>query len=160
MAPPPVRRFNPWPLGLLAFFVFIILATAAFVVMSRSHKVDLVSADYYEQEVKYQDQIERVRRTSALREPVGIVLDEATQELRIQMPSSHAGRQPRGSVALYRPAGAELDRQFPLAIDGQGSQVLDVKGMATGLWRVRVTWKLEQEEFFGETNIVVGRRKS
>jgi hypothetical protein len=160
MTQPPPKRFNPWPFAILGFFAFLLIATAAFVRMSQSHKVDLVSPDYYEQEVKFQDQIDRLNRTAGLGSELGIALDDATQVLRIQLPRPHGGRSPSGSVALYRPAEAELDRRFPLQTDALGVQSMDLTGIASGLWRVRVSWKVEQEEFFGETNIVVRPRKS
>lgn len=152
------RGRNPWPIGIAAFFILILAFTLGFVLFSRSQRVDLVSADYYEQEMRYQAQIDREHRTGRLLEPMGIALDREGHRLNIALPRAHAGRITRGSIALYRPSDAALDRTAPLKVDERGCQTLETDGWAPGLWRVRVSWSLEREEFYGETNIVVGRK--
>lgn len=156
MTSAPAKRLNPWPIALIAFFALFIASIIAFIVFSTFHRVDLVTPDYYEQEIRYQAQLDRLDRTAALAEGASIALDPATQHLRIQLPPTHAASQPRGSVAFYRPSAAHLDRRFPLLLDPAGTQVLDLGGFAHGLWRVRVAWQVGAQEFFREEKIQVG----
>jgi len=44
---------NLWPLGILLAFGLFFAGTIGLVVMACSHKMDLVSADYYEREIKF-----------------------------------------------------------------------------------------------------------
>lgn len=158
MPTPPPKRFNPWPVGIIAFFVFFVACVIGFVVFSAFQRTDLVAADYYEQEVRFQEQINRVHRTAAWQGEIAIVIDPPLQHLRIALPAAHAARQPTGTVAFYRPSEAGLDRRFPLLVDQAGQQVLDVGGFASGLWRVRVTWAVGNEEFYREADVVLGQR--
>lgn len=150
-------RFNPWPVGLTLFFIAFISVTIAFVVMSTRQRTDLVTPDYYERDLLYQEQIDREQRTRAAQLQVGITHDPATGRLRIALPAAHAVAQPRGTIHLYRPAAAELDREFELEVDGQGQQVLDAGNLAAGLWRVRVRWAIGELEFEADERLVIER---
>ena len=48
---------NLWPLGIILTLAAFITGTVGLVVMACSQRVDLVSPDYYERELKYQGQI-------------------------------------------------------------------------------------------------------
>ena len=45
-------RFNPWPVTIIVFFSVAICAAVGFVIFCTRQKVDLVAADYYDQEVR------------------------------------------------------------------------------------------------------------
>jgi nitrogen fixation protein FixH len=142
------RRFNPWPYGIIAVFAIFIPATAVLVVMASSHRMELVSGDYYEQEIAFQRQLERVNRTRALGDKARVTLAAAEKQLLVALPSEHAGHLSAGRIQLYRPSAAGLDRRLPLELDAQGRQTVDLNSLPPGLWKVRVQWKVGTEEFF------------
>ncbi len=51
-----------WPGG---FFILFGGYIAGFIVFASRQKMDLVRNDYYDQEIRYQQQIDRVQRTAA-----------------------------------------------------------------------------------------------
>ena len=154
------KRFNPWPFAVVGFFVLFTTFTVGLVAFSTWHRVDLVTPDYYEQEMRFQEQINRVHRTATLHKDVSIQLEEPTQHLLIILPAANAAQPLKGSVAFYRPSQAVLDRRFPLLLDSTGRQELDMSGFEAGLWRVCVNWTAGQEEFYRDENIVVGHRQT
>ena len=54
---------NLWPTAIIVFCSLFVAGTAGLVVMACSQKEDLVSADYYEKELKFQGQIDGAERT-------------------------------------------------------------------------------------------------
>ena len=66
-ANPPSR--DPCPIAIGTFFLFFFASLLVFVVYATRQKDDLVRADYYEQEMRFQEQVDRVDRTQKLREP-------------------------------------------------------------------------------------------
>ena len=68
---------NLWPLGIIATFVVFIIGTASLIVMACSQRTDLVSADYYEKELKFQGQIDRVERTRRAASQASVAYDPA-----------------------------------------------------------------------------------
>ena len=69
----PQPRIEPWPIGIAGFFVVLIAALATWAVVAQRNREELVSADYYEQEVAYQQQINRLRRSADSGVVIGFV---------------------------------------------------------------------------------------
>ncbi len=146
-----------WPWGITLAFVLFALGIATMVVIACSHKVDLVRPDYYDEEIRYQAQLDRLNRTARLNELVKITYDDANRRLTISLPPAHAGPDTAGRIELYRPSATNLDRQLNLALDANGVQTVDVATLIPGLWKVRVHWTVQQEEFFADQSIIVKR---
>jgi hypothetical protein len=145
---------NLWPLGIIMTFVIFISGTVGLVVMACHHSVDLVSANYYEQEIKYQSRIDS--QTRAQRLGASVVYDAADRHLVISLPASQATKNATGRIQLYRPSAAELDQEFKLEPAANGSQILDAAGWLRGLWKIRVSWNVEGQDYFLDQQILIG----
>jgi hypothetical protein len=149
------KTFNPWPYGIVAVFVIFIATFAAVVAYISQHNMDLVSSDYYEQEIRYQGRLEELNRTAELRAGTQIAFDAATQRLRVSLPSVHAAKDLHGRLQLYRPSAAGLDREFKLAPDAAGNQDFDAKGLVPGNWKARLHWNAGGKNYFVEESLLV-----
>jgi len=151
---PPPR--NPWPWGIVIFFVILLVALMGVVVISIRHRDNLVSENYYEQELKYQTQIDSAARTKD--SGASVELDAHKNLLKVTLPVGQMAQPVSGNIELYRPSAPEMDRQFPLAPQTDGTQNLDVSKLAPGLWVVRVRWQARGEAYFLEQKITVAER--
>jgi hypothetical protein len=142
------RRFNPWPYAILGFFGVAIVGAVIWVGFCISHGTDLVAADYYEQEVEYQTQLDRIERAENLFGDASVSYDARDNFIRIQLPREHVVPALRGVIHLYRPSRAELDQTRRLDVAATGEQRLDTRELLPGLWEVRVLWTFKGEEFF------------
>ncbi len=149
---------NPWPWAIILTFVVFISGTVGLVVMACSQKVDLVSANYYEQELKFQGQLERMKRTAQLGAQAAVSYDAAQKRITIALPPEQARHELRGQIQLYRPAQANLDRQLTLQPDAGGVQSLDASALKPGLWKIRVSWTVGQQDYFIDQKIVIPRK--
>jgi hypothetical protein len=122
---------------------------ASFVTFTLRHPTDLVSKDYYKQEVDYQSHMDNARRADADPGSASLHLDAATRVCEIEFPAAGV----EGNVTLYRPADAALDRTVPIALDINRRQQIDLASLAPGLWRVRLQWTRGAEEYFKEKAI-------
>jgi len=145
--------WNPWPYALIAYFAVFISAVVAFTAWSLHQKMDLVGADYYDQDIRYQSQIDRIARTAAVSPEVQV--EYLQGQVVLQLPREQAVRGISGTVQLYRPSNAGMDRTVPLAVDPSGTQRIEAKNLIPGLWRIRMGWKVGNEEFFRDTTVVV-----
>jgi nitrogen fixation protein FixH len=155
-ASPALAARNPWPIAIGAFFAVAITAIISFIVFASRHKMELVRPDYYEEELGFQKQMERVSRTRAFAGDASITRDDRSQTILIRLPVIPGQAAGTGQVHLYRPSDARLDRRMPLATDPVGRQVVDTRGLANGLWKLRVTWKAGPEEYFLEHPVLLG----
>lgn len=141
-------NWNPWPLGIIAFFVTAIVGCVSFVVFCSLHPTDLVAADYYEQEVRYQGQMERIQNTRTFGPMSSIRYDATLRQIIIDIPPHHVAAAATGQVHLYRPSDAALDHRLPLNLDERGTQRVNGKELRPGLWNVKVLWKVGDTEYF------------
>lgn len=146
---------NLWPLGIVAAFAVFIPATAGLIVLALLHKEELVRPDYYEQEIRYQGQMERLERARGLGGRASVVYDSARGQITIALPAEHALGKAQGRIHLYRPSAAGLDHQFELAPNASGVQTLEAKDLRPGLWKVRVSWSVAAQEYLIDEKIVV-----
>jgi hypothetical protein len=146
---------NPWPGGIVIAFVLFVLGTTGLIVLACTHQTELVRPDYYEQELRYQGQLERVNRTKSLGDQVSVAYDAPRGEVRIHIPADHARRAAQGQLHLYRPSAAGLDRRIDFRPDTNGVQTVDAAALRPGLWRVRVTWTAAGEEYFTDQGVVI-----
>lgn len=160
--PSPGRRrpWNPWPASLIAFFALAIAGFAAFIVFCHLHPTDLVAADYYEQELRYQAQLEQLQRTRQLQAPDLVRYDPVAHAITLQIPLPAAAAPPTGDIHLYRPSAAGLDRQLKLDVDGRGRQSIDATSLPPGLWRVKVRWSAGGQDYGVDQKVVIGAAPS
>ena len=146
--------WNPWPYAIVAWFVLFATGLAAWIVVAVRNDMDLVREDYYEHEVLYQRHLDRAARASA----AGFLecdYDASAQSILIRLPTAHAREHASGQIHLYRPSDAKLDREIELALNAEGMQRVDTRTLRPGLWKVRVQWRVNGEEFYFDRSVVI-----
>jgi hypothetical protein len=143
-------------LSLLIVSLNFVVAAIVWVVFCIGNGSELVAADYYEQEVEYQKQIERAQRTERLDGLARIRYLPEQARIELQLPQDHAELKPKGIIELYRPAEAALDQVFQLELDTAGVQHINVTTLKPGLWDVRVRWLHQGAEYFLSEEVTIG----
>jgi hypothetical protein len=151
------RRWDPWPVSIIAFFIVAIIGCVTFVVFCTRHTADLVAADYYDQEVRYQGQMDRVQRTQQRGQLASVSYDAARKQIAIALPATRSRGAATGSVQLYRPSAASLDREFKFEAGPTGVQTIDAAGLEPGLWRVRISWTIDHMDYFIDEKLIISR---
>ena len=149
------QRVEPWPIAIACFFAVLITALATWAVVAQRNREELVSADYYEQEMAYQQQIERLRRSADTGVTIGYVVGGRGGVIRIAWPAASHPSEAQGRVRLYRPSEAALDREFAVSVGADGHQDIDAGILKPGLWKVRVHWGPEDSGYYAEGTVVV-----
>lgn len=147
--------WNPWPWALIGFLALFFTGAVSFIVFAVRQDMDLVRPDYYDQEIRYQEQLDRLERTRRL--GPGLRLEERFPEGRVvfHLPATQSGAAVTGNLKLYRPSNARLDRLVELRPDAAGRQSIPVDGLAPGLWRVQAIWRVDGQEYGADWTLVV-----
>jgi nitrogen fixation protein FixH len=143
----------------LTLLVFI-AGMAGLVVMACVQRTDLVSASYYEDEVLYQQQIDRAERARRLESKASVTYDTAARRIILALPPEHARVLTQGRVRVSRPSEAGLDRRMDLQIDSGGVQAIEAASLKAGLWKVEVNWTVGGEDYYLDRRVVVGVNRS
>ena len=142
-------RRNFWPYAIIATFVLFASYIGYMVQQAMRTSVDLVSADYYQQELAYQQRMESVARTAALPAPVQVQYEPGTQRLSLQLPPELANQAVQGTLHFFRPSDQKLDFELPFTPSG-GAQQLSTRQLQAGRWRLRVAFTAGSQEYFVE----------
>ena len=143
-----------WPVAIIGFFVLAGVFLAGFVVWAGHQREDLVADNYYDNEVRFQLRLDELNRTQPLGARVRVSYDAVQQNIVVALPAAQA-RAVAGRIFLYRPSDARLDRDLPLAVNAAGVQCLDARQLPRGLWKVRVQWAADGQEYFLDRQVVV-----
>ena len=148
-------RSNPWPYAIAGWMLLFGTAMAAWVVVAVRNDPELVRPDYYEQEIAYQKQIDRLSRTAAVRSELSVAYDLAKANVALRIPAAHLTDKLNGTIHFYRPSNAKLDFHLPLTLDATGSQNVPTAKLQGGLWKVRVSWTSGGQEYFHDQSLVL-----
>jgi len=151
---PPKR--SPWPYAIVAYFIIFAGAIAVWIVYAVNQKVDLVRDDYYEEEIRFQERLNRLNHTEAIRDRVSIAYNPSDQVIAIKLPLTHVLRDGIGEIRLYRPSDARLDLRYQLSVDTNGIQRIDATHLRAGLWKAGVSWKGAGQDYLFEQALVLG----
>lgn len=134
----------------LAFSAFVVFM---FVMVYKSMKTDfqLVTKEYYKDELAYQQVIDGTNRANKLSGSVEVT--QANNELIIQLPTEMRGKAISGNIWLYCSSDDKKDRRLELAVDENGKQVINSKNMLPANYLLKVTWKADELSYYNEQHI-------
>ncbi|MEQ8687089.1 MAG: FixH family protein [Imperialibacter sp.] len=136
----------------VAFVLFAGLIISLVVVCVRQD-VSLVSADYYQQEIKYQSRIDDI--SNAQESSTKVELTRTPGENRLELSFGEQVEALTGEVVMFRPSDAKLDKKFLLKLDDTGSFQMDTSQLKKGLWKMKISWQQGGQTFFEEKTIVI-----
>ena len=144
-----------WPKLIIAAFAGFALFIGNMVRQAMQTEVDLVSQDYYQQEIAFQKHINQVQATQALNGQVSITLAAAAEQLSLVFPAESGPEPVAGQIHFFRPSNAKLDFTLPLQLNQDHQQHIPTHSLAKGLWRVHLTWQRQGQDYFLEKVITL-----
>ena len=150
MVTTPSQQSSRWPYAIIAVFVLFAGYIGYMVQQAMRTSVDLVSPNYYQQELAYQKRMESVAHVAALPVAVTVTHDAAVSQLQLQLPPSFVGKRLEGQIHFFRPSDLKLDFTLPLQPSSDLAQRLSTQKMARGFWRVRVDFTADGQAYFVE----------
>jgi nitrogen fixation protein FixH len=142
-----------WGTGIGIVFVVFAIGILIMVRISMNREVDLVSDDYYQQELRHQDQIESERRSNDLSEhpSIGVALGEVS----LKLPRSFSPDSTSGTLTFYRPADRHKDFIVKLRLDSTNTQLVSTSSLQRGLWKIKARWAHHHQNYYHEEAIVI-----
>lgn len=132
----------------LGSFILLIIGMGIYMVTQNSEKP---MENYYEKDLQHEQTI-NARRNALNNEP-SINYDSEKQQIIILFPDAVGIEQ--GTVYIERPADATKDFSFALQLDSTKQQVLPTQSLLKGLWRVKITWKQQQELYESQEKKII-----
>lgn len=142
-----------WGTGIvLAFAAFIIFILYFVVLASTENKAnhDLVTREYYKEELAYQQEIDAEQ--NALAYAKATTFTKTGEGLVITLPENFNFDNTQGTVSLYRPSNKHLDFDLPVSLSNSHLLIPD-KQLLDGRWDIRISWSSNQQNYLIKKSI-------
>ena len=142
-----------WGQGIFLVMTGFAVMMASFLYRAYHAQEDLVTENYYEQEIRYQQQIDKqdnVRRLNGAPS-----LDLIGNELIVSFPDVFKGERIRGELYLQRPSDARADDRIAFDLEKGDRFHVPVADRMKGLYKVQLEWSAGEESFLANDRIYV-----
>jgi len=140
-------NFGKW---IVVAFISFALYIGVLVVICVKQDLNLVSKDYYRDELKYQQKLDQINKANHLTHLPIIAIENGLAKISFGE-NQHVQN---GKLKIERPSNEKLDRNFSLLPD-QPSQEFNLGNWMPGLYRASVTWTMEGKEYYFEKQIIL-----
>lgn len=144
-------KFN-WGYKILLVYLVFVAGILYLVLQSSRQTVDLVTPDYYAQELKYQEKIDQRKRAEALSGPIRYQL--AGQQLQVSFPRECSGKSIGGELLLYYPANSSKDVHAPINTSNN-TMTINLPKDSHGMHILQVSWTMEGVSYYFEENLFI-----
>lgn len=132
----------------ISFAIYILY----FVVNSFDVPLNMVTKDYYAEELNLAGKKAMIANTKALSErpkikPIG------GGELQLSMPAEI--KNPEGSIHFYRPSDSEMDIKAEIKLDTQNHQKINTSHLQKGRWVAILEWEDAGKGYYYEQSLLV-----
>lgn len=142
------KKMN-WGHGIAIFFTCFVAFITFLVVKSHQQNIDLVTENYYQQELQYQHQIEKIQNNQQLEEKVKITADKGEVYLHFPKLSGPV----EGQVQVFRPSDARFDLTEELKPDSQNQQQIATSTLPPGFYRIKINWQAGGQDYYTEETL-------
>ncbi|MBX7051405.1 MAG: FixH family protein [Flavobacteriales bacterium] len=142
-----------WGWKLTIVYVAFAAGILTLVFKAKGQKVDLVTPDYYKQELAFSGRLDATRNASALSAPVKF--EYAGEAIAVTFPTECVGKTMDGQITIYCPSDASLDRTLAISTDASGTQWVSSEGLKKGFYVARASWKMDDKNYYAEEAIQV-----
>lgn len=134
-----------WGNKLIIVFMVFAALMATLVYKATQAKFELVSKDYYQDELRYQDKIDGAAN-AALEAPISIQLTD--EIISIEFPDAQKNANITGEAWFYCSVDATKDKRFVLSVDSTGIQRIERKGLQKGDYQIKISYEINQKKYY------------
>jgi len=142
-----------WGTGIvLAFIGFISFIMYFIITMNVNNKYshDLVTEDYYAEELNYQNDINKLTNANNLNQK--ITYKKSAEGLIINFPNDIDFTKIKGKVFLYRPSNKQLDFDTAISLSKPYLLIPDNR-LVDGRWNIKIDWKFNNQSYLYKETI-------
>lgn len=138
-------KFN-WGTGIVIAMVLFMTFILTFVYKSLTPEYthDLVSEDYYKDELLYQNEIDKLN--NALKLETKISLSNSVKGITIKFPENMDYPQVKGNISFQRYSNIVLDFNKDIELDSSKLIIPDSL-LVSGKWIIKIDWNYQGQEF-------------
>ncbi len=131
---------------LIAGFIGMLIMMSVLIYLCVKQDFSLVSKDYYEQELVYQQKIDATKNAGDL----AISLDKADGTILLHIPDELSSQITNGKVHFYCPANDKLDRVKTISSSADGVYRFEAKDLSNTAYIVKLSFDAKGKSYYKE----------
>lgn len=140
-----------WGTGIAIFYITFAAILIFAVIKSTQYDNSLVSADYYADDLKYQEHYVKLTNSAALAQDLKIVTEAET--ILFQFPSEVGDV--KGNILFFCPSDSKQDFTIAVLPNATKQQTVKTQNLKRGLWKVKVDWQAGEKAYYKEETIIL-----
>ncbi|MFN5628678.1 MAG: FixH family protein [Bacteroidota bacterium] len=139
-----------WGKSILAVYIGFVLLMMFMVYMASRQDFDLVSKDYYQQEIAYQTKIDANK--NQINSNNTWQIKSSSTQIEISLANFTANKKPIGKIEFYRPSNSKLDVIKELDLNAEGKMFFSTQNFKTGPYLIKINYTIENKNYFEQIN--------
>ncbi len=143
-----------WGTGIVIAFAAFITFIMYFVInmsTNKKYEHDLVTEDYYKEELLHQKEIDKESNSKALNQ--NVTWAKTIDGMVISFPEGLDYSQINGKVYLYRPSNKELDSDTTISLSNH-EMLIPKSQLLDGRWNLKIDWEYQGKSYLLKKSIV------
>lgn len=145
-----MKKFN-WGWGIALLYTGFAVMMLGLVYKTTTVKDDLVTPDYYARELKFQEMLDKQKRTNQL--PDKLAWQVNGKQVLIKFPAGKVPEKPKAEILFYNTAEAKNDFKVNCIADSAGVCQLNVENLARGVYQMQIDWSAGNITYYNEGTI-------
>jgi len=136
-----------WGTGIVIAMVLFMAFILQFVYRSVAidkYNHELVSEDYYKDELYYQQEIDKINNGNQLEQNVS--MERVKQGFLITFPQQMEASSITGTAYFQRPSNKRLDFKQTISLS-DSKLLIEHTNLVSGKWKVKIDWKYDDKEY-------------
>jgi hypothetical protein len=142
-----------WGHKLILVFLAFGAGMSFLVYQSMHTRYDLVSKDYYKDELAYQQVIDATNRANQL--TGNVIISQTGETLTLQLPAAMKHTVVTGDTWFYCATDAGKDRKIPLTMNEEAQQVINKKLFLPGNYTVKINWQSNGRQYYAQQTLTI-----
>jgi hypothetical protein len=139
-----------WGYKVIVAFVLFAAFIMYMVVRAFQLDIDLVSDDYYAQEIKHQDKMQQIANFNDLGAKVTVV--QQGNQIVLTFPEQGGAT---GQIQFYHNSKQDFDKFYEIALNDKGQQTVSRSELVPGRYRVNISWLSNGKEYYQQEKFYV-----
>ncbi|HEY1040956.1 MAG TPA: FixH family protein [Bacteroidia bacterium] len=142
-----------WGIKISIVYIGFVLLIVGMVLVSFNNKSELVTKDYYMQELNYQQRIDAIHNEKSLEETV--TYQVTSEGISFAIPKVENSKKIEGEILLFRPSDSSKDITVKISPDTNGVQKINKSLLSKGIYKMSITWKNNNLSYYKEEVITI-----
>ena len=141
-----------WGYKITIFYILFVVGIVYLVVQASRQQVDLVTTDYYSEEVKYQDRIDETKNAQSLSAPIKTTITQGV--LTLEFPAELSGKEIKGDVLIYCPSDQKKDLSRNIVTENNLMKI-SLPEQNKGFHKIKVKFNADGINYYFEKNLTI-----